>query len=195
MPSGETNINQFLLAELQNGQERAFDFVFRKYYKALCAQANAYVHDLDKAQSLVQDCFIKLWANRENASKIENFSGYLSFMVRNQCIDYIRKEKSLEALHNKAENRTTISNSVDLIIAREFEEKLVTALSAVPERSRMAFEYSRFENLSYKEIAEKMDISLKTVEALMSRALKILRKELKDYLPVLLLLLLKLTRF
>ena len=91
MPIEEPYQNLFLLQELQKGQERAFDYIFRKYYKALCAQANAYVKDLDKAQSLVQECFIKLWENRANSDKINNLPSYLAFMVRNRCVDYIRK--------------------------------------------------------------------------------------------------------
>lgn len=188
MLKGESNKNQFLLSELQNGQERAFDYIFCRYYKALCAQANAYVKDLDKAQSLVQECFIKLWENRENAGEIKNLATYLAFMVRNQCIDYLRKEKSLKNLHETAEMQNTIGDSMGSILAREFEERLVIILSSVPERSRMAFEYSRFENFTYKEISIKMGISVKAVEALISRALKILRKELIDYLHILIIL-------
>lgn len=181
--------SDFLISELQNGQENAFDYIFRKYFKALCAQANLYINDLDKAQSLVQDCFIKLWENRENASTIKNLSSYLSFMVRNHCIDYLRKTKSLKALHENAQKETALIDSEDVLFNSEFEEKLIVVLAELPERSRMAFEYSRFENLTYKEIAKKMGISVKAVEALISRALRTLRIELKDYLPFLILFL------
>ena len=140
---------------------------------------------LDKAQSLVQDCFVKLWINRENAGGIKNLPSYLTFMVRNKCVDYLRKEKSLKNLHESAEKETALINSEDYILKYKFNEKLIVVLSTFPERSRMAFEYSRFENLTYKEIAEKMGISVKAVEVLVSRALKILRIELKDYLPYL----------
>ncbi len=194
MQTEDFNKTNFLLSELQAGKERAFDFIFRKYYKALCAQAMAYLKDLDTAQSLVQECFIKFWEYRQNANKINNLSSYLSFMVRNQCIDHIRKAKTLEERNEKIEHTGKAINPEELILAREFEERLVIALSSIPERSRIAFEYSRFENLSYKEIAQKMDISLKAVEALVSRALKILRTELKDYLP-LILFLFKINRF
>lgn len=177
----------FLLSELQQGRESAFDFIFRKYYKALCAQANGYVHDTDLAQSLVQDCFIKFWEHRSQAGQIESLPGYLSFMVRNCCIDYLRKKKEQTDLLSVPDTSEESSSDVELL-SREFEEKLVVALSHLPERCRQAFEYSRFENLSYTEIAERMDISVKAVEALISRALKTLRLELKDYLPILLLL-------
>ena len=193
MPIREFNTFEFLLSELQNGQERAFDFVFRKYYKALCAQANAYVRDLDKAQSLVQECFMKLWENRKGVGEIKDLPTYLSFMVRNQCVDYLRKVKSLENLHENFETETIEANCEASLLSREFEERLIVILSSLPERSRIAFEYSRFENLTYKEIAGKMNISVKAVEALASRALNILREELKDYLPIIIILI-KLTR-
>ena len=180
----ENKTTDFLLLQLQNGQESAFDFIFRKYFKALCAQANTYVNDTDKAQSLVQDCFIKLWINRKDAGKIKTLPAYLTYMVRNQCIDYIRKSKSLQNLYENAKEDTSISNSEDLLLSHEFEEKLIEALASLPERSRLAFEYSRFENKKYKEIADKMGISTKAVEALISRALKTLRTELKDFLPL-----------
>lgn len=179
--------NDYLLSELQNGEERAFDFIFRKYYKSLCTQAVAYVSDLDIAQSQVQECFIKLWEKRMAASSIENIASYLTLMVRNQCIDYLRKSKSIGKLYhvNIEDTDDTTDNTV---LYREFEEKLVVALASLPERSRIAFEYSRFDGLSYPQIAEKMGITVKAVEALVSRALKLLRVELKDYLPVVILL-------
>ncbi|MCG6190669.1 RNA polymerase sigma-70 factor [Maribellus maritimus] len=188
MPANEFDNNEFLLLELQRGQESAFDYIFRKHYKVLCAFANAYIHDLDKAQSLVQDCFIKFWENRENAGNIKNLSSYLTFMVRNLCLDYLRKIKSMDKVYKGIANQVETHENEDGLLSREFEEKFVKALYAVPERSRVAFEYSRFEELTYKEIAGKMGVSVKAVEALISRALKILRKELKEYLPIIIIL-------
>ena len=184
MVGKENYTDEFLISELRNGQERAFDFIFRKYYKLLCVQANVYVKDADKAQSIAQDCFVKLWVNREEADRINHLLSYLSAMVRNQCLDYLRKSNLAKSLHEKIEQEKSFANSEDSIIAREFEERLLAILSSLPERSRVAFEYSRFENLSYSEIAEKMNISTKAVEALLSRSLKALRKGLKEYLPL-----------
>ncbi|PTN08163.1 RNA polymerase sigma factor [Mangrovibacterium marinum] len=178
--------DQFLLDALREGQEKAFDYIFRKYFKALCAQANLYVHDLDHAQSIVQECFVKMWENRKDAAKISNLSGYLSFMVRNRAIDHVRKFKRELVMDSVGEDVGTTDSSDSVLLSHEFEEKLVEALSMLPDRCRVAFEYSRFEGLTYSEIAQKMDISVKGVEALMSRSLKILRRELKDYLPLLL---------
>lgn len=185
MKGKKSQSDTFLLSEIRDGKENAFDFIFRKHYKSLCVQASLYVNDFDKAQSLVQECFIRFWEKREEIEKIETLSAYLSTMVRNRCIDYLRVLKRTEEMSEKLEERFQISNSEELLLKHEFEEKLLIALSAVPERSRIAFEFSRFENLAYSKIAEKMGISVKAVEALISRALKILRNELKEYLPVL----------
>lgn len=181
--------DQFLLAELQAGEEKAFDFLFRKYYKALCAQANLYTKELEVSQSLVQECFIKFWEKRDQATTITNLSAYLSFMVRNRCVDYTRKKKKQADLQTALEGPGWADTSVTPDLSWEFQEILIQALANLPERCREAFEYSRFEGLTYPQIAEKMNISVKAVEALMSRALKSLRVELKEYLPLAILLL------
>ena len=178
----EQTPDEFLISELKNNKEEAFDCIFRRYYKGLCAYATNYVYDLDQAQSLVQDCFVKLWANRDRADSIESLPAYLSRMVRNRCIDHIRQVKSLEKLHEKLELEEFVINAENSLLSREFEELLVKAISALPKKSKMAFEYSRFENLTYKEIGVKMNISSKAVEALLSRALKLLRKDLQPYI-------------
>lgn len=179
--------DDFLLFELKNGRERAFDYIFRKYYKSLCAQAMSYISDLDTAQYVVQECLVKFWEKRSELDEIQNLAGYLSQMVRNQCIDNLRKSKSRNKIIEHAMKTDLNENSTEnQLLVHEFEEKLVLALSNLPERCRMAFEYSRFEELTYPEIAKKMNISVKAVEALLSRALKSLRIQLKDYLPFLL---------
>ena len=177
----EQTPDEFLISELKNNSEEAFDCIFRRYYKGLCAYATNYVYDLDKAQSLVQDCFVKLWANRSSVESIKSLPAYLSTMVRNRCIDHIRQLRSIEKLHDKLELEEFVTNAENSLLSREFEEILVNAISALPKKSKMAFEYSRFENLTYKEIGVKMNISSKAVEALLSRALRLLRKDLQPY--------------
>lgn len=180
----------YLLDELRSGEERAFDYIFRKYYKSLCAQANLYINDIDTAQYQVQECFIRFWEKRKEMGEINNLAGYLSFMVRNQCIDYLRKAKVMAKVQEYELEQSLADNSTENeLLLHEFEEKLVIALSNLPERSRIAFEFSRFENKTYPEIAKEMGISVKAVEALLSRALKFLKTELKDYLPLLLIFL------
>ncbi|MDO5970625.1 RNA polymerase sigma-70 factor [Flavivirga aquimarina] len=189
MMSKESNSDEFLIYELQKGSEGAFDYIFRKYYEGLCLKAKSYVFDMGMAQSLVQDCFVKLWVNRLEINKINNLSSYLSFMVRNRCIDHIRKMESLKKLHSNVIYEEAEANVESSILFNEFEQKLMHKITLLPKRSRLAFEYSRFDNLTYVEIGEKMDISIKAVEALITRALKILRKDLQVYLSIFLLFL------
>ncbi|MFV0378167.1 MAG: RNA polymerase sigma-70 factor [Mangrovibacterium sp.] len=184
-----TQTDLFQLNSLCEGKEKAFDYIFRKYYKALCAQANLYVRDLDLAQSLVQECFLKLWENRANATQINQLNSYLSFVVRNHCIDHLRKSKTKKHTVELTEEAGLGEASDSLLLSHEFEEQLVEALASLPGRCREAFEYSRFEGMTYPEIAKQMNISVKAVEALMSRSLKILRVELKEYMPMLVLFL------
>jgi RNA polymerase sigma-70 factor (ECF subfamily) len=188
MPEFYSVSNEYFLSELRSGQERAFDYLFRRYYKALCAQAVSYVSELDIAHSVVQDCFVKLWERRGDIGSVNNLGSYLSLMVRNQCIDHLRKEKSIVQLHRKFQTDQESYSTGETFLYREFEERLVTVLASLPDRSRIAFEYSRFEGLTYAEIAARMNISVKAVEALISRALRMLRRELKDYLPIAILL-------
>lgn len=173
--------DKFLMTELQKGSEAAFDCLFRKYYKSQCVNAKSYVYDLDKAQSLVQDCFMKLWTNRKSLKNVNNLPAYLSFMVRNRCIDYIRKTKSEKILYDKIEQQEEESNADISLLKREFNDKLMKSILLLPKRSKLAFEYSRFENLTYREIGDKMNISGKAVEALLGRALRILRKDFNGY--------------
>jgi RNA polymerase sigma-70 factor (ECF subfamily) len=181
MIAKDFNSDKFLISELQNGNEMAFDYLFRKYYESECLKAKIYVYDMDKAQSLVQDCFIKLWVSRNGLSNVNNLSAYLSFMVRNRCIDYLRKAKSEQALYDKMQVEEEVSNADVDLLKREFEEKLKLSVLSLPKRSRLAFEYSRFEHLTYKEIGDKMNISGKAVESLVGRALRILRKDFQGY--------------
>jgi RNA polymerase sigma-70 factor (ECF subfamily) len=177
-------LDNFLSKEIAAGNTRAFDKVFNDHYRNLCRFAYSIVHDEDTAQNIVQQVFIKLWENRETLVLIERLLPYLTGMVRNECINFINREKrniKLSDIPADIQTGNTTENQLEL---KELEENLIIALSALPERCKMAFEYSRFEHLSNKEIATKMEISIKGVEALIGRALKSLRISLAEYLPL-----------
>ena len=179
--------DRFLFTQILLGKEEAFDFIFRKYYKALVVQAIRFVHDQDSAQSLVQDCFVRFWEKRRELSNVEDLCSYLFFMVRNRCIDHLREQQRA--------HQVPITNQVDFM-EYETEEKidandlnchLWLAIAKLPDRCRMAFEFSRIDGLTYPQIANKMGISNKAVESLVSRALKVLRVSLIDFLGILVL--------
>jgi RNA polymerase sigma-70 factor (ECF subfamily) len=146
------------------------------------------VHVPDTAQSLVQDCFIRFWEKRLELSTVEDLHSYLFFMVRNRCIDHLRQQKRTHQL-SFSNQINFLENAVDeKFDADELSSRLWEEVAKLPERCRMAFEYSRIDGFTYFQIAQKMGISDKAVEALISRALKILRSKLIDFLGILVLL-------
>ncbi len=171
-----------LTNKLKEGSSFAFDLIFVKYYENLCRFAFSVLHDPDISQDLVQNVFLTLWNRRNVSSQIQNLPAYLTTMVKNQVSDYLKDKKV--NLHEVSRKYDLSDNSTENeILGRDFEECLVSALSRLPDRCRQAFEYSRFENLTNREIAVRMDISVKGVEALIGRALKSLRIDLQEFLP------------
>ena len=176
-------LDNFIFEELKAGNTRAFDKIFNDHYPNLCRFAYSIVHDEDTAHSLVQQVFVKLWENRAALDHIERLTPYLTAMTRNHSLNFVKRERrniQLADIPVGAQTGNITENQID---ADTFEEQLIIALSLLPERCRMAFEYSRFENFTNKEIAIKMEISVKGVEALIGRALKSLRVSLAGYLP------------
>ncbi len=176
-------VDRFLFEELKSGNSRAFDKIFNCYYQNLCLFANSIVHDEDAAQGLVQQVFINLWETRTSLNHIQRLSPYLTTMVKNTCFNHIKREKrniNMPDVSSSSRSENTTENQVNI---NDFEEHLIIALTSLPIRCKMAFEYSRFENLTNREIAQKMEITVKGVEALIGRALKLLRISLAEYLP------------
>lgn len=174
---------RFILNELLKGNERAFDTIFKQYYKPLCQFSYSFIKDQDTAENLVQEVFAKLWEKRGNVSNIDNLLSYLMGMVRNQSIDFLRKEKTNSKIFTTLQPEKSENTTEEQISKNEFEEKLLKSIMNLPERCRTAIEMSRFDGFSNKEIAQKMEISVKGVEALIGRSLKLLRSELQEFLP------------
>lgn len=172
-----------LIKHIVAGKEEAFDYIFRKYYRTLCANAIVLLKDDDLAQSVVQDCFIQFWEKRKKLKDVKEIYSFLSVMVRNKSIDRLRKEEREKRVVDILKSRLKESVEENSAISSEFEDIFQKAVLKLPERCRMAFEYSRFDGLKYSEIAKEMNVSQKAVEGLMGRALKILRVELKDFIP------------
>ena len=184
------NNDLFLFYQMRSGKEEAFDFIFRKYYKVLTIQAIRFVHDQDTAQSLVQDCFVRFWEKRFEISNVEALYSYLFFMVRNRCIDHIREQQRTR--HVLITAQTEFSETENTIQTDDLSSHLWQAIAKLPERCRIAFEYSRIDGLTYTQIANKMGITNKAVEALICRSLKILRTNLVEFLSILILLCMRL---
>ena len=163
--------------------------MFFDFYPSLCVFAERYVSSPEASEDIVQETFYNLWKNRKKIEVTSSFRNLLITSVKNSCVDYLRKQ-SVRRIHSERQiYHENIDTPEEIYTVSELEEMLKTALDRLPPNVRKAFELSRFENMTYNKIAEEMDVSPKTVEAYISKALSVLRVELKDYLPLTLLFL------
>jgi RNA polymerase sigma-70 factor (ECF subfamily) len=195
-PSSPNTEEQTWLTGLRNGNEEDLERIFHRFYRYLTVTAYQLIPDEGKAQDLVQDLFFSLWTKRANLSITGSLKAYLRKAVVNRCIDEIRRNKrqgttSDEQLPYQAASQT---GADALLETSDLQREINQAVDSLPERCRAVFSLSRFHDLSNKEIAAKLGISVKTVENQMTKALKLLRKALASHLPECLLLLFLLNR-
>jgi RNA polymerase sigma-70 factor (ECF subfamily) len=146
-----------------------------------------YVNDLDEARNLVHEVFITVWEKFDSLPSDTNYRSYLYTAVRNRCLNHLRDTKKHLSIEKVAEHNLSTENSS--MEAAELEKEIELAINSLPEKCRMVFEFSRLEGLKYSEIAEKMGISVKTVEAQMSKALTVLRAHLSEFMSLVLIML------
>ena len=169
-----------IFKKIKKGDNDAFSQLFDEYYVSLCFFANKYVSDLDLARSLVQQVFVDLWAKREKLNIHYSPKSYLFQSVKNRSIDYLRKEQKHVSVSEFHENSQS-QEFHDLLEEAELNERINTSINQLPEKCREIFLLCRFDGLKYSEIAEKLDISVKTVEMQMGIALKKMRDNFSDY--------------
>lgn len=176
----------FLFEEMKKGKEYAFDFFFNYYYPGLCIYAQKMIAlQEEEARDIVQDVFVKFWNNRQKLDIQFSIRSYLFIAVKNRCFDLLRKQNRSIKLHEISNENDTGDESFETYILTELEALFNNSLNKLPERCREIFELSRLHGLKNREIAEKLNLSEKTVENQITKALHILRVELKDYLPLL----------
>jgi RNA polymerase sigma-70 factor (ECF subfamily) len=160
--------------------------MFRQYYQMLCSYALKFTGDPDSAEEVVQDLFYKLWEKRMELHINTSVKSYLFSAVHNRCLKYI-EHRQVETRYRSyyLQHESEIDNEPqESANINELQGIINKTLSALPERCGRIFRLNRYEGLKYHEIAEKLSISVKTVEANMGKALKMLRKNLKDYVEV-----------
>ena len=170
--------------------DHAFEQLFKSHYKALHAYANVMLRDEDTAEEIVQSMFLRFWEKRSLLNIQTSIKAYLYKCVHNDSLNYIKhqtiKTKYQDyAVHSMNDHHEPASSRVEL---NELQSRLQEALKELPEQCRTIFQMSRFEELKYKEIAEQLGISIKTVENQMGKALKILRLKLADFVTVIVLM-------
>ncbi len=169
-------------AEKKRLDERMLEELFREHFSELSLYALRYVGDADTAREVVQNVFIALWDKRDSVDTSRPLKPFLFTAVRNRCLNHLRDSRYHEDLDSIAEETGEMTEEEP---ADTLQAQLYRAIGELPERSREIFEMNRFEGLTYREIAEELDISQKTVETLMSRTLKTLREKLKNLLVLL----------
>lgn len=180
-----------LISQFSIDNKKGFKSIFNEYYQPLFHLSQRYLDDKDEAKEVVQDVFLKLWEIRHDLNPDSNLRNFLFTLVKNNCLNRIKRRQILLKHHDKIrwiemhyqyESLSRLGD--DYLEFEELKEKIETAIRHLPEHCRAVFEMSRFEELKNREIAEKLGVTQKTVEAHLTKALKILRSELKDYLPI-----------
>lgn len=181
---------QLDLPALRKGQKKAYEAVYNEFFGVLYHLSLNYLNDEKVSEEIVQDTFMKLWEIRETLNDQINIRNFLYTITKNNCLNYLRNQKiSLKHQENVKYmemqfNYEALEKLGNYIQFEELRSKIDEAISKLPAELIETFRMSRFEELSYREIAEQQNISIKTVEARISKALRILRVELKDYLTI-----------
>ena len=190
-------LKKHITEELIEGNIKAFEAIFKQYYNGLLYFASSYVKSKEDANDIVQSIFLNLWEHRFSLHSDTNITAYLFTTTRNYCLNYLNHLKARSNYitfqeQNWKEVQLNIyalegfnPSSLDY---EELENNLRKAIDSMPEQCAKIFMLSRFDGLKYTEIAEKLTISVKTVEKKMSIALSHLRLELKNYFFIILLL-------
>ena len=159
-----------------------FEHLFKELFRPLSGFAMKYTGDLEEAKSLVHDVFVGLWEKLDTLPGDTNYRSYLYTGVRNRGLNYIRDRKKQVAFENVPEEK--LAEDHDRLVTEEMEREIEIAIQTLPEKCREVFELNRKEGLKYAQIADQLGISIKTVEAQMSKALSVLRERLGEFLSL-----------
>ena len=175
--------NEFLLFEqIKQGNIKAFENMFHKYYNYLCSYAEKFTGDAIVAEEIVQDFFVDFWEKKEVLNIDRSLKYYLFGSVRNRCFNHIQHEKTKTRYAQKIfDEQEKLNSDDDVFIEIDLVKKIEEGIQSLPEKRREIFRLSRQEGLKYAEIAKKLKISIKTVETHMGLAIKSLREILKKY--------------
>lgn len=183
--------------DIRSGNIKTFEEVFVNYFPFLQKFAEGYVSNKDEASDIVQSVFLSVWERKERLKEDTNLNNYLITLTKNQCLNFIKHLKAKQTfLQNQSYNVNELllnyyaleNLNEDKLILNELSKVIEDAINSLPGQCKEIFMMSRFDNMKYHEIADKMGISVKTVEKKMSISLEILRTVLKDYLVILLFL-------
>ena len=185
-----------LFESFKEGDQAAFTYFYDKYFRRIQAFSVQFVYDKDEAENLAQEALLYLWQNKESVDSINGIQSFLYTYAKSKCLNMIRhnkvKDKFKSDVLNQKERELDIEilNSIqfDTLELTELERIIHESINELPTKTREVFIKKRFENKKNAEIAEEIQVTLKAVEAHMTKALKILKTKLSDYLFLLFIL-------
>lgn len=172
---------------IRAGDLSTYEMLFKTWYQPLCQYAYSFLQDREDAEEIVQSTFVNVWEKRESLAIHTGVKPYLYAMVRNASLNAIKHEKIRQrhadhSLQMADQGYNSVSGTIQ---GAELESLIQKAIEQLPEQCKLIFKMSRYEELKYAEIAEQLNLSVKTVENQIGKALKIMRENLKEYLPTL----------
>ena len=170
---------------LRAGDRKALEGLYRANQQGLHAFVDRIVSDRAVAEEIVQDVFVSLWRHREKLQLRGTLKAYLYAAARNHALNHLKRQKIARRWWQRGAEASADDTGEarnDPAAFRELRERVESAIAALPERTRLVFTLSRNEGLTYPEIAKALEISVKTVESQMSRALRLLRDDLAPFL-------------
>ena len=180
--------DQQLFNLLKGDDVKAFEAIFNKYYVALCGYANRLLEDMDRARDITQDVFVSIYENRSTIIIKSSVKAYLYRSVHNACLNELKKTKAYSEKYLLLASQVSHIDDQDTAIYSELESQVLAEIQKLPEQCRNIFEMNRFQGRKNRDIAVELGISVRTVETQISKALKILRKNLNHLMPAILLL-------
>jgi RNA polymerase sigma-70 factor, ECF subfamily len=174
---------------MQLGDIKTFEMTFKQYYKPLVHYSNTILRDMDEAEDIVQQSFITIWQKQAELQIETSLKSYLYKAVYNASLNRVKQQKVRQNYANELQ-AVSAYPTAEVSHQKELETKIEWALSQLPEQCAKVFKMSRYDQLKYQAIANELNISIKTVENHVGKALKLMREMLKDYLPLLIIFLL-----
>jgi RNA polymerase sigma-70 factor, ECF subfamily len=171
-----------ILEAIKRDDNVAYEMVFREYYRPMTAYAFRFLNNLPESENIVQEVFLRLWQKRREIMITSSLQNYLFRSVKNQCINYIDHEKIKSGYQDMVINHET--NRIEyseFFLEFGLKRRIETAIAALPEKRQEIFRLARENGLKYREIADRLKISVKTVETQMTLSIKQLRESLKEY--------------
>ena len=177
-----------LIQRLKVDDQTAFELIFRFYYAGLVVFSKQLTNSGSDAEEMVQDFFVQLWENRKKIKDVDSLKPYFFTSIKNKSLNHLKKRGIEQNVHDyiKEQVEKDILYDPDIYVTSELQEQIRRAIDDLPERCREIFMMSKLRGFSNDEIAEEFNISKRTVETQISKALRILRNKLQNYLGFLL---------